>query len=426
MLLERRDGLRDRRALLPDRDVDALHALTALVEDRVDRNRGLAGLAVADDELTLTATDRRHGIDRLDPGLQRLVHRLAADDARRLHLETAERLRLDRTLAVDRLAEGVHDPADDRVADGDREDAPGGLDRVAFLDVFRLPEHDRTDRVLVEVEREPERSALELEQLVHRGLGESGDAGDAVADLEHAADLRRLERGRERLDVLAQRRGDLVGVDRELRHLALLSRRWPSQSCSFIWSRRWRTVPSITVSPTRATSPPRTVGSMITFTSIVLPVARPSASASRAICSSSSGIALRTSATSLLALGGGELDEPVDDRGEVGGLPGGDDHRRERRARLQCLAAHELVDDGDPAFDGQLRARPSVAVERHAAEGAPRLRSTVELGIAHARRHHDDGAAQAPSCATDSVSGGYARHRRWTALRQRARCRASS
>ena len=89
VLLERGDGLRDRRPLLADRDVDALHALALLGEDRVDRDRGLAGLAVADDELALTATDRRHGVDGLDPGLQRLVHRLTADDARRLHLEAA-------------------------------------------------------------------------------------------------------------------------------------------------------------------------------------------------------------------------------------------------------------------------------------------------------------------------------------------------
>ena len=47
------DRVRDRRALLTDGDVDALHALTLLVQDRVDADRRLAGLAVADDELAL-------------------------------------------------------------------------------------------------------------------------------------------------------------------------------------------------------------------------------------------------------------------------------------------------------------------------------------------------------------------------------------
>src|SRR6187200_2404062 len=72
---------RDRGALLADGDVDAAHLLVRvaavpellLVDDRVDRDRGLAGLAVTDDQLALAATDRGHGVDGLEAGLQRLV-----------------------------------------------------------------------------------------------------------------------------------------------------------------------------------------------------------------------------------------------------------------------------------------------------------------------------------------------------------------
>jgi hypothetical protein len=66
--------LRDGRALLADRDIDAIELLRSrragvdvfLVEDRVDRDRGLAGLAVADDQLALAAADRDQRVDRLD------------------------------------------------------------------------------------------------------------------------------------------------------------------------------------------------------------------------------------------------------------------------------------------------------------------------------------------------------------------------
>jgi hypothetical protein len=66
VLLERTLDRRDRRALLADGDVDALDLLLGvarlpvlpLVDDRVDRHSGLAGLAVADDQLALAATDR--------------------------------------------------------------------------------------------------------------------------------------------------------------------------------------------------------------------------------------------------------------------------------------------------------------------------------------------------------------------------------
>ncbi len=86
LLGERRDGLGDGGGLLADGDVDALHAQATLVEDRVDGDGGLAGLAVADDQLTLATTDRDQRVDRLDAGLHRLVHRLAAHDAGRLDL----------------------------------------------------------------------------------------------------------------------------------------------------------------------------------------------------------------------------------------------------------------------------------------------------------------------------------------------------
>ena len=57
----------DRRALLADGDVDAADLLlrvaglpvVPLVDDRVQRDRGLAGLPVADDQLALAAADRR-------------------------------------------------------------------------------------------------------------------------------------------------------------------------------------------------------------------------------------------------------------------------------------------------------------------------------------------------------------------------------
>src|SRR5581483_7709532 len=58
----------DRALLLADRDVDAFDAGTALVDDRVHRQRGLAGLAIADDQLALAAADRDHRVHRLVTG----------------------------------------------------------------------------------------------------------------------------------------------------------------------------------------------------------------------------------------------------------------------------------------------------------------------------------------------------------------------
>ena len=190
---------------------------------------GLAGLAVADDQLALAAADRGHGVDGLDPGLQRLVHGLAA---RRCPAPGpragGSRWSAIGALAVDRLAERVHDPAEQRVADRHRQDAPGRPDRAApprwRVD---LPRTTAPIGLLVEVEGEAERAVLELEQLVDRGHGQPGDPGDAVADLGDAAHLLGGDLGRVVGDVSLQRGGDLVGVDGQLCHRVSLGSSLP-------------------------------------------------------------------------------------------------------------------------------------------------------------------------------------------------------
>ncbi len=81
MRLERRDDVSHGRRLLPDRTVDAGDITALLREDGVDRERGLAELPVADDELSLTASDRHERIDRLHPGVKRHVDRTPLDDS---------------------------------------------------------------------------------------------------------------------------------------------------------------------------------------------------------------------------------------------------------------------------------------------------------------------------------------------------------
>ena len=105
------------RFLLGDRHVDADDAGPLLVQDRVDGDGRLAGLAVADDQLALAAADRGHGVDRLDAGLQRLVDRLPLGDARGDRFQRPGLVGQDRALVVDRLAQGVDHAADHRLAD---------------------------------------------------------------------------------------------------------------------------------------------------------------------------------------------------------------------------------------------------------------------------------------------------------------------
>src|ERR671931_1677767 len=71
----------DRGSLLADGDIDTFNTRAPLIDDGIDSQRGLAGLAVADDELTLAASDRHHGIDGFKSSLDRLAHREPGDHA---------------------------------------------------------------------------------------------------------------------------------------------------------------------------------------------------------------------------------------------------------------------------------------------------------------------------------------------------------
>ena len=173
---------------------------------------GLAGAAVADDQLALAAADRDHRVDRLEARLQRLLHRLPLDHAGRLELERAGRGRLDRALAVERVAERVDDAAEHALADRDAHDGARAAHRLTLLDELPLAEERHADVVLFEVERDPDDAVLELEPLERDAVLEAVDARNAVADLQHRADL-----GQVRLDVVLldpglEDRGDLFGA----------------------------------------------------------------------------------------------------------------------------------------------------------------------------------------------------------------------
>src|SRR5207253_7099241 len=145
------------------------------------RNRRLARLAVADDELTLATADRHHRVDRLQTRLQRLADRLPIDDAGREALDGRELLRDNRSLAIHRLPERVDDAAEQILADRHRDDPAGAFHEVAFLDLVELAEQHGADALLFEVERDPEDAVREFEHLTRHRVVDTMQARDAVA-----------------------------------------------------------------------------------------------------------------------------------------------------------------------------------------------------------------------------------------------------
>ena len=196
-----------------------------LVDDRVDRDGRLAGLAVADDQLTLAAADRDHGVDRLDAGLQRLVHALALHDAGRLQLERAAALGGDLAETVDRVAERV----DDATEVARRRRAPRGPRRCGSPPCPRRCRRTRRGR------RRRSRSrrgsgrgpSAPFEKRMSSFAMTPGrpstcampSAASMTWPISVASALRRLV-GR---DEVLERVADLIGADREFCHRCSLS-----------------------------------------------------------------------------------------------------------------------------------------------------------------------------------------------------------
>src|SRR4029079_14140646 len=193
----------------------------------VHGNGGLARLTVADDELALAAADRNHRVDGLVAGLHRLAHRLAVDDARRDALDGRGLRGLERTLAIGRLAERVDDATQQFAAHRHFEDAAGGLHRVAFADALVVTQHHGAHRVLLEVERQAEHVARELDHFAVANVRQAMDAADAVRHRDHGTDVARLGGGLEVLDARLDEVADFGCFYGHVEYLFKRSVRWP-------------------------------------------------------------------------------------------------------------------------------------------------------------------------------------------------------
>src|ERR1700722_13047675 len=295
LLFQHLHELRDGRALLADSDIDAvkLDLLVAgridrfLVQDRIERDRGLAGLAVTDDQFALAAADRDQGIDRFEARRHRLVHRLAPDNARRFHVHPRLVVELDRALAVDRIAKRIDHAAEQAFADRHFDDGAGALDRLALLDLAVGAEDHDTDVVAFEVQRHAAHAALELDHLTRLHLIETENARDAVADRQHLADLGDFGFLAEVLDLLFEDCGNFRGADIHYRASFI--------ACLIALSLVRSEVSTMRL-PSLTTSPPMIEGSTFTSRSTSLPLTDLSAERSASRWSPLSSSATVTSA----------------------------------------------------------------------------------------------------------------------------------
>src|SRR5262249_49668469 len=138
-------------------------------------------------------------------GLERLIDRLAAGNAGGGEFHRPGLVRSDRPFTVERIAQRIDHAADEGVADGNVQQHAEGADLVAFADLQVIAEDDDDDRMLFEIERHAaDAGAGELDHLRAHDAGEAVDPGDAVADVEDAADFPEIQLGFVALDLSLQ------------------------------------------------------------------------------------------------------------------------------------------------------------------------------------------------------------------------------
>ena len=199
-----------RACLLTDGYIDADDVFALLVQDGVQGHGGLAGLAVADDQLTLAPADGEQSVDGQQAGLHGLIDRLAVDDAGSGPLHGVEGVGLDGVAAVDGAAQGIHHPAQEAFAHRDAGHLAGADDGVAGLDVAAVAEQHAAQLVGAQFLYHAPDAVGKQQHFAVDGVLQAADGGDLIPHRQHGADLLGFDVGPPVLDGLAHQGQDVL------------------------------------------------------------------------------------------------------------------------------------------------------------------------------------------------------------------------
>ena len=187
-----------RSRFLSDSHIDAINRLTVpviiqLIQNRIDGNRRLSGLAVTDNQLPLPASDRHHRVDRLDPRLQRLFHRLAINHPRRFSFQRQRhQIALNRACPVDRFTQRIDNTPQQSFAHIDRSNVPRPLcGEILPHPVGRVQQH-HSHMIFFQVHRHSPHAVLKLDQLAGSHIIQSENIRHSVAHFQHRTDFLQL------------------------------------------------------------------------------------------------------------------------------------------------------------------------------------------------------------------------------------------
>ena len=177
----------NRRSLLSDSDIDTDYILPLLVDNGIDSNRCLTGLSVADNQLSLSPSDRNHGVNGFDSSLQRLFNRLSFDNAGCRTFYSTELRALNGACSINRLSDGIHYSTNQRLANRYRNNSSCTLYTLSFLDSHIGTEKDSGNTGFFQVLRHTESTVTKLQKLTRHTVCKAGNSGNTVTNRKDGA-----------------------------------------------------------------------------------------------------------------------------------------------------------------------------------------------------------------------------------------------
>jgi hypothetical protein len=121
VLLKGLDELGNGGSLLSDGNVNAVKLLglivsiipSLLIQNSVECNGSFSGLAITNDQFTLTTANRHHGVDGLETSLDGLVDRVTRKNTRGLELGTTLLAGVKGSLSINWVSKSIDDTAEE-------------------------------------------------------------------------------------------------------------------------------------------------------------------------------------------------------------------------------------------------------------------------------------------------------------------------
>ncbi len=163
-LLEFCDDARHRISALANRTIDGYNVRT-LIEDRIDRDRGLADLTISQNELSLATPDRYRRIDRLDPRRKRDVDSGPVDNRGRGPLDRPPASVCHSRLTVQGPSQGINNPTEKALSDRRVNDTMGAAHVVAGTELVSSTEENNPASADLDVGSHAGKTMREQQQL---------------------------------------------------------------------------------------------------------------------------------------------------------------------------------------------------------------------------------------------------------------------